>query len=115
MKAKIDALLIKYPFLKWIANRFVLVTLFFILWLLFFDTYAFYDHRLIDKEINKLEENKDYYQQEIKSDDKNIQKLHRKEEVERYARQKYYMKRENEDIYIIDSDREYSTENKINQ
>jgi len=107
MKEKIAALLIKYPFLKWITNRFVLVTLFFVLWLMFFDTYAFYDHRSIDKEINKLEENRDYYQQEINSDDKNIRRLSRKEEVEGYARQKYYMKRENEDIYIIDSDKEY--------
>ncbi|HLV50974.1 MAG TPA: septum formation initiator family protein [Flavobacterium sp.] len=108
MKKKIDALLLRYPFLKWATNRFVLVTLFFILWLLFFDTYAFYDHQTIDKEIDKLEENRDYYQTEINSDDKNIQKLHRQEEVERYAREKYYMKRENEDIYIIDSDKEYT-------
>lgn len=111
MKEKIEALLIKYPFLKWITNRFVLVTLFFILWLLFFDTYAFYDHRLIDKEIDKQQENSSYYQQEIKNDDQHIRKLHRREEVEKYARQKYYMKRENEDIYIIDSDKEYPTEN----
>lgn len=110
MKQKIAALLIKYPFLKWVTNRFILATLFFVVWLLFFDTYAFYDHRIIDKEINKLEENRDYYQAEINSDDKNIRKLYRKEEVERYAREKYYMKRENEDIYIIDSDKEYQTE-----
>lgn len=111
MKEKIAALLVKYPFLKWATNRFVLVTLFFIVWLLFFDTYAFYDHRLIDKEINKLEENRDYYQSEINSDDKNIKKLYHQEEVEKYAREKYYMKRENEDIYIIDSDKKYPDEN----
>ncbi len=110
MKQKIADLLMKYPFLKWITNRFILATLFFILWLLFFDTYAYFDHRTIDKEIKKLEDNRDYYQGEINSDDKNIQKLYRKEEVEKYAREKYYMKRENEDIYIIDSDKEYQTD-----
>lgn len=110
MKQKFAALLVKYPFLKWATNRFVLVTLFFIVWLLFFDTYAFYDHQTIDNEIEKLEENRDYFQSEINSDDKNIKKLYRQEEVERYAREKYYMKRENEDIYIIDSDKEYPTE-----
>jgi cell division protein DivIC len=108
MKKRIEDLLLKYPFLKWATNRFVLATLFFIVWLLFFDTYAFYDHRVIDKEIKKLDNNKEYYQTEINNDDKNIKKLYRKEEVERYAREKYYMKRENEDIYIIDSDKEYS-------
>lgn len=97
--AKIKA---KYPFLKWITNRFVLVTLFFITWLLFFDTYAFLDHKAINEEISKLEENRDYYKDEILKDEQTIKKLHRMEEVEKYAREKYYMKRENEDIYIID-------------
>ena len=110
MKNNVSTFLLKYPFLKWATNRFVLVSLFFIVWLLFFDTYAFYDHRIIDKEIDKLEENKSYYQGEIATDDKNIIKLYRNEEVERYAREKYYMKRENEDIYIIDSDKEYQEE-----
>ena len=97
--AKIKA---KYPFLKWITNRFVLVTLFFITWLLFFDTYAFLDYKAINEEISKLEENRDYYKDEILKDEQTIKKLHRMEEVEKYAREKYYMKRENEDIYIID-------------
>lgn len=110
MKEKVAALLVKYPFLKWATNRFILATLFFIVWLLFFDTYAYYDHLTIDKEIHKLEDNSNYYKTEINSDDKNIKKLYRSEEVERYAREKYYMKRENEDIYIIDSDKEYTSE-----
>lgn len=111
MKKQYSELLLKYPFLKWLTNRFVIATLFFIIWLLFFDTYAYFDHRIINEEIQKLEDNRDYYQSEIDSDDKNIRKLYRKEEVERYAREKYYMKRENEDIYIIDSDKVYENEN----
>lgn len=110
MKKRLDELLIKYPFLKWATNRFVIATLFFIIWLLFFDTYAFFDHRAIDNEINDLENKREYYQTEIINDDKNIRKLYRKEEIEKYAREKYYMKRENEDIYIIDSDKEYTDE-----
>jgi len=102
MKEKIADLITKYPFLKWATNRFVLVTLFFVSWLLFFDTYAFYDHSEINKEISKLEKNLDYYKDEISKDEQAIKKLHRMEDVEKYAREKYYMKRENEDIYIID-------------
>lgn len=84
------------------TNRFVLVTVFFVIWLFFFDTYAFFDHLKINGEIQKLEENRDYYKDEILKDEQTIKKLHRMEEVEKYAREKYYMKRENEDIYIID-------------
>lgn len=102
MKNKVAQLSEKYPFLKWATNRFVLVTLFFAAWLLFFDTYAFLDHKQINKEIDKLNTNKSYYLDEIHKDEQAIKKLHRLEDVEKYAREKYYMKRENEDIYIID-------------
>ena len=103
MKNRLAPLTEKYPFLKWMTNRFVLVTLFFLVWLIFFDTYSFFDHKEIDKEIKKLEANKDYYSSEIKQDEEKIKQLRRAEEVEKYAREKYYMKRENEDIYIIDT------------
>ena len=102
MKKKLAKLKAKYPFLKWVTNRFVLVTLFFVTWLLFFDTYAFLDHRQLNNEIEKLEQNREYYKDEILKDEQTIKNLHRMEEVEKYAREKYYMKRENEDIYIID-------------
>ncbi|RRJ92796.1 septum formation initiator family protein [Paenimyroides tangerinum] len=102
MKKIITKLTSKYPFLKWMTNRFILVTVFFVTWLFFFDTYAFFDHLKINEEIQKLEENRDYYKDEILKDEQTIKKLHRMEEVEKYAREKYYMKRENEDIYIID-------------
>lgn len=104
MKQKIAALITQYPLLKWLTNRFVLVTLFFVIWLVFFDTYSLFDQREIDKEINKLEDNKAYYQEEIHKDEVYINKLHKMEEVEKYAREKYYMKRDNEDIYIIEMD-----------
>lgn len=86
-----------------ITNRFFLVTLFFLLWMIFFDTYSYFSHRDIDQEIKKLEENKVYYSTEIDQDMKQIKKLNKMEEVEKYAREKYFMKRDNEDIYIIDA------------
>jgi len=110
MKEKIAKLITRYPFLKWATNRFVLVTLFFAFWLLFFDTYAFIDHKQINNEIEKLEKNRDYYKEEILNDEQAIKKLHRMEDVEKYAREKYYMKRENEDIYIIDIENENASE-----
>lgn len=110
MKKIIARLKAKYPFLKWATNRFILVTLFFVTWLLFFDTYAFIDHKAINEEIEKLEKNRDYYKDEIIKDEQAIKKLHRMEEVEKYAREKYYMKRENEDIYIIDIENENASE-----
>ena len=104
MKEKYARLMQKYPFLKWFTNRFVLVTVFFAVWLIFFDTYSYFDHSEINHEIDKLEKQKDFYQSEIEKDKKSLQKLNRKEELEKFAREQYYMKRENEDVYIIEID-----------
>ena len=99
---KIKSLIANYPFLKFLANRYVLVLLFFIVWMLFFDNYSYLEHRVLDKEIEEIEDNIQYYKTEIKKDSANIKHLKNDDRVEKYAREKYYMKRENEDIYIIE-------------
>ena len=110
---KIKNLIANYPFLKFLANRYVLVLLFFIVWMLFFDNYSYLEHRVLDKEIEEIEDNINYYKAEIKKDSASIKELKNDEQVERYAREKYYMKRADEDIYIIDfeNDKQNSKEN----
>ena len=63
---KIKNLIASYPFLKFLANRYVLVLLFFIVWMLFFDNYSYLEHRVLDKEIEEIEDNIQYYKTEIK-------------------------------------------------
>jgi cell division protein FtsB len=89
------------PYLK---NKYVWVLLFFVVWMLFLDNYSQLEHRVLDKEIQDLEANKKYYQDEIRKDQHNINLLKDPNQVEKYAREKYYMKRKNEDIYVIDLD-----------
>ena len=102
MKKAFQNLAAHYPFLKIFGNRYVLVLLFFTIWMLFLDNYSYLEHRVLNKEIDELEDNKQYYQDEIRKDNSNIKKLKNFGQVEKYAREKYYMKRENEDIYIIE-------------
>lgn len=92
----------KYPFLKFIGNRYVLVIIFVGVWLLFLDNYSYFEHQPLNKKLKELEDNRDYYINEIKKDSTSIQNLKNADKTEHYAREKYYMKRENEDIYIID-------------
>ncbi|MEY2692927.1 MAG: Cell division protein FtsL [Bacteroidota bacterium] len=89
------------PYLK---NKYVWVLLFFCVWMLFLDNYSQLEHRELDKEIQELETNKKYYQDEIRKDQNQINALKDINQVEKYAREKYYMKRQNEDIYVIDLD-----------
>ncbi|QYJ69454.1 septum formation initiator family protein [Flavobacterium litorale] len=71
--------------------------------MVFIDNYSLYfEHPVLDNEIEELEENKAYYIQEIKKDSISIKQLKNPEQTEKYAREQYYMKRDNEDIYIIE-------------
>jgi cell division protein DivIC len=92
----------KPKIIKWITNKYVLVFLFFLVWMLFLDNYSYLDHRVLNKQINELEDNKTYYQQEINKDKKSINELKNPENIEKYAREKYFMKKDSEDIYIIE-------------
>ena len=102
MKNPLKKTLDKHPLLRFLSNRYVLVLLFFIVWMLFLDNYSYLDHRVLDKQIDELEDNKKYYQDEIKKDAHNIKILQNTDQNEKYAREKYYMKRDSEDIYIIE-------------
>jgi|SRR6218665_1147078 len=91
-----------YPILKILGNRYVIVLVFFSVWMIFLDNTSYMDHRVLNKQLDELEDNKKYYQDEIKNDDENIKLLKNPDQIEKYAREKYYMKRDSEDIYIIE-------------
>ena len=92
----------RYPFLKFIGNRYVLVLFFFAIWMIFLDNTSYFEHRMLNKQLDELEDNKKYYQEEIRKDQQNIKLLKNPDQIEKYAREKYYMKRDSEDIYIIE-------------
>ena len=92
----------KKTWLKIVSNKYLLISLLFAVWMLFLDNYSYMDQRQLNKQIDELQDNKKYYQEEIKKDNQSIKLLKNQDQVEKYAREKYYMKRENEDIYIIE-------------
>ena len=94
----------KKPWFRFVSNKYVLISLVFTGWMIFLDTNSWFIHHELDQEINELQDNKNYYQNEIAKDKAIIEKLQDSVELEKFARQKYYMKRPNEDIYIIEYD-----------
>jgi len=92
--------MIKYS--AFFKSRYFWVTMAFLVWLLIFDNYSYLEHRILNKEIEELEVEKKFRQEEIKKDCLQIKKFKKLEEVERYAREKYYMKKPNEDVFIIE-------------
>jgi cell division protein DivIC len=99
---------------RFVSNKYVLVTLFFIVWMLFLDNYSWLNSRVLNNQIDEMEDNKKYYQDEITKDNKSIKLLKNPDQIEKYAREKYFMKKDSEDIYIIEYEGEAKdTSNKI--
>lgn len=92
------------PLVKLLSNKYVLILMSFLVWMVFFDENSYLNHREFNKEIEKLKSEKEYYQNEINSDKELIKNLDDKKELEKFAREEYKMKKENEEIYIIEYD-----------
>ena len=70
--------------------------------MLFMDTNSFLFHKELNAEINNLKEQKKKLKIEIEKDIKIIEDLNNIDNYEAYAREKFFMKKDNEEIYIIE-------------
>jgi cell division protein DivIC len=89
---------------KILTNIFVLIFIPFLIWMLFFDENSYLVHRKFNSEIKDLESTISFYKTKIAEDKATIVKLNDSLQLERFAREQYLMKKENEDIYIIEFD-----------
>ena len=97
--------------LKYFKNIFVIILTIFAIWMLFFDANSLLIHNELNQELNDLENEKEFYLNEIERDNKELDKLNKEDGLEKFAREEYYMKRENEDIYIIEYEDSLTTQN----
>lgn len=88
---------------KFFTNIYILISTIFIIWMFFFDANVQLN-REFDKEIKDLNNTIDFYKREINRDKKIIEELQDSLQLEKFAREKYLMKKKNEDIYIIEFD-----------
>ena len=90
---------------KWfsiLTNIYILILTVFVIWMIFFDTNSLLIHMELKREINKLEKQKEFLKDEIKKDKEIIDRLSDPEELEKFAREQYYLKKKDEEIYIIE-------------
>jgi len=90
--------------IKFITNRYVLILIGFSVWMLFFDGNSYLVHKEYNKEIDKINKFNKFYEENTKEFNLVITKLKDSLQLERFAREKYLMKKENEDIYLIEFD-----------
>ncbi len=85
-----------------INNRYFWVGLAFLVWIVFFDRYNLIERFKISRELKEAKRQKEYYENEIRKDKKEIEALITDTaSLEKFAREKYLMKRDNEDIFLI--------------
>lgn len=88
---------------SWLKNKYVLTALGFAIWVLFLDDRDFITTHFKQRaELRKLEQSRDYYQSQITHTRRELDQLKSNPAaIEKYAREKYLMKRDNEDVFLV--------------
>ncbi len=88
---------------KIFLNKYLIVGAFFLVWMIFFDQNSYFIHRELDKEIKELNRDKKYYQEKLEKETIQINRMKvDSSEIERIAREKHFLKKENEDVFIVE-------------
>ncbi len=92
----------KHFFLKYINNRYFYTGLAFLVWLAFFDNDSILEQIKLSNKINDLKQEKSFYETEIQKNKSALNALkYDTTQLEKYAREKYFMKKDNEDVYVV--------------
>ena len=89
--------------LRLIFNKYTIATGVFLAWVLVLDQNDWPSQRAREKELAKVKANIKFVQDETKQMEAGYAKLMTDpKELERYAREQYHMKKQNEDLYVIE-------------
>ncbi len=85
-----------------IKNKYFLTGVGILVWVLFFDKNDIYTQRDMLQKLNKLKKEKEYYISEITNNKRELNELQTNmNSLEKFAREKYLMKKDNEDVYVF--------------
>ena len=97
---RIQDIIKKLP--KPLRNKYLILLLLFILWIVFLDDYNLINQSKMNNKVDELKGQKEFYTTEIKADSTKLHQLkNNPAEQEKFAREKFLMKKDNEDIFII--------------
>ena len=88
--------------LKLFHNKYFYTTAAFVVWMVFFDKESFREQIELNKSLKELQDHKQFLKEEIIKNNQAVKILENDTaELERYAREKYYMKRDSDDVFVI--------------
>lgn len=89
-------------FLPILKNKYYLSLIVFFIWMMFLDRNDFIAQYQYRSKLSQLKKDKAYYEEEILKVRKDLEELTTNQsELEKFAREKYLMKRDNEDVFVI--------------
>ncbi|HEY0298561.1 MAG TPA: septum formation initiator family protein [Arachidicoccus sp.] len=90
--------------LSYLKNKYVIAVLVFLFLMFFYDRNDFFEQMKRKKQLSELQKSKQFYQSEIDQTQKELDNLQdNPATLEKYAREHLFMKRDNEDVFIVDS------------
>ena len=90
------------PVISFLRNKFFLAATSFVIWMLFFDRNDVFSQFERRGELREIKESKAYFTKQI-AENRNFSKdlQFNAQAIEKYAREKYLMKRDNEDLFLV--------------
>lgn len=87
---------------SWLKTKYTFTIVIFLFFLLFFDQNNMITQYSYRSQLKKLETEKEYFNQEITKTRKELEELTKNPAtLEKFAREKYYMKKENEEVFVF--------------
>jgi len=88
--------------IKIASNKWVIASVLFLTWIIFFDENSIVAHTESKQQLHDLQQQKEYYKEHIATDKQKLEDLSKgKAELEKFAREQYYMSKPNEDVFIV--------------
>ena len=87
---------------KVLSNKYLLVTVFFVVWILFIDTNNLIRWYSTLQDVAIQEKQKEYYKTEIKNTDEQLKELRsNRDSLEKFAREQYFFHEADEEVFIV--------------
>jgi len=87
---------------NWVKSRYSITAVVFFSWMLLFDQSDIFTQMELRSDLEELEKTREYYKAEIIQTNKDLEDLlTNNDNLERFAREKYLMKKDNEEIFVL--------------
>lgn len=86
----------------YLYNKYTFTFLGFLTWLTFFDKHDFILQHTYREKLNEMKQERDYFSEQIEKNRAKMNELFtNNKNLEKFARETYYMKRDNEDVFVF--------------